>query len=198
MHPKSWLSNFQQSSIVYLIKMGLFYTAIGLIASYIVYTLQYSLTGYEEPVVPASLIQMIMAGPFEETLFFGIPYAVTGNQFVVLGTGILWAGMHVFNASVVEMGNYSYANLAFAIPHIFFSLRAWKSGNGWFTIPFHSGWNALAFSIAVLSGEMSFAIVDPTSGGIVDLASIILSIILVGITYPLYRRRLKKNSKINS
>ena len=137
-----------------------------------------------------------MAGPFEETLFFGIPYALTGNQFVILGTGIFWA-MHVFNASLVEMGNYSYANLAFAVPHIFFSLRAWKSGNGWFTIPFHSGWNALTFSIAVLSDEISFTIVDPATGGFGDLAFVIISIILVGITYPLYRRRLRKDSEIN-
>ena len=116
--------------------MGLFYSALGVAAAFAVYEFQYFVFEYEEPTVPASLILMIMAGPIEETLFFGIPYAVTGNHFVVLGTGIIWSLIHIFNAGAIEPGNLSYANLAFTIPHIFFSLRAWKSGKGWFTIPF--------------------------------------------------------------
>ena len=196
MHPRSWLLEYQQTSIGYLIKMGLFYSALGLIFAYIIFGIQYFAFGYEEPVVPASLIAMITAGPIEETLFFGIPYAVTGNHFVVLGTGIIWASIHVFNASMVEEGNLSFANLAFAIPHIFFSLRAWKSGKGWFTIPFHSGWNAMAFSLAVLLEEIPFAIYDQQFGLSVDLAMIIISVILMGITYPLYRRRLKKHEAV--
>jgi len=198
MHPRSWLLKYRQVSIRYLIKMGLFYSVLGLIAAYIVVGIEYFVFEYEEPVVPASLIQMIMAGPIEETLFFGIPYAITGNHFVVLGTGIIWATIHVFNASVVEEGYLSYANLGFVIPHIFFSLRAWKSGKGWFTIPFHSAWNAMVFSLAILFEEIPFAIYDSQLGLSVDLTIIIIAVILMGITYPLYRRRLKKNTKYES
>lgn len=197
MHPRSWLQEYRQISISYLVKMGLFYSVLGLIAAYIVVGIEYFVFEYEEPIVPASLIQMIMAGPIEETLFFGIPYAVTGNHFVVLGTGIIWATMHVFNASIVEEGHLSFANLAFAIPHIFFSLRAWKSGKGWFTIPFHSAWNSIVFGLAILFEEIPFAIYDHQLGLSVDLAMIIIGAILMGITYPLYRRRLKKSTKYN-
>jgi len=198
MHPRSWLLEYRQISISYLIKMGLFYSVLGLIAAYIVVGIEYFVFEYEEPIVPASLIQMIMAGPIEETLFFGIPYAVTGNHFVVLGTGIIWASMHVFNASIVEEGHLSYANLVFAIPHIFFSLRTWKSGKGWFTIPFHSAWNAMVFGLAILFEEIPFAIYDSEFGLSFDLAMIIIGVILMGITYPLYRRRLKKSTKGDS
>ena len=192
MHPKSWLSEYQQLSIWYLVKMGLYYSGVGVVVAYVVYGFQFFAFGYEEPVVPASLILMIMAGPIEETLFFGIPYALTGNHFVVLGTGIIWSIMHVFNASAVEQGSLSYANLAFTIPHIFFSLRTWKSGKGWFTIPFHSAWNCMAFGISVSIGEMPFAIFDSQFGALLDYTLIIFGGILMAITYPLYRRRLKK------
>lgn len=175
--------------------MGLYYSGLGVVAAYAVYNFQFFALGYEEPVVPASLILMIMAGPIEETLFFGIPYALTGNHFVVLGTGVIWSMMHVFNASAVEQGSLSYANLAFTIPHIFFSLRAWKSGKGWFTVPFHSIWNLMAFGISVSVGEIPFAIFDSQFGAEIDIAMVILGGILIGITYPLYRRRMKKQTR---
>ncbi len=193
MHPKSWLSNYRQTSLTYLTKMGLYYTALGIIASYVVYGLQFFIYGYEEPLVPASLIMMIMAGPTEEILFFGIPYAITGNTYVVLGFGIIWSFVHVFNASAIEIGNLSFANLAFTIPHIFFSLRAWKNGKGWFTIPFHSVWNVFVFGIAVFSGEIPFNLYDSEIlSGMFDVGLIIFGIILMGIMFPLYRWRIKR------
>lgn len=193
MHPRSWLSVYHQTSLMYLTKMGLYYTALGLIAAYIVYGLQFYAYDYEEPIPPASLIMAVMAGPIEETLFFGIPYSVTGNTYVVLGFGVIWAFVHVFNASFADIGSFSFANLAFAIPHILFSLRTWKSKKGWFTIPFHSAWNGLVFGIAIAAGEIPLKIYDSELlSGMIDVFIVIFGAILMGITYPLYRWRIKR------
>ena len=194
MHPKSWLSNYRQLSLWYLLKMGLFYSALGLVVAYSIMSIEYFVFDYEEPVFPISLVQMILAGPIEEIFFFGIPFSATGNPFVVLGTGVLWASVHIFNASYVEEGSFSYSTFGFAIPHIFFSLRAWKSGKGWFTIPFHSGWNATIFGIAVAAGEFPLMIIDDGEPEI-DIVLIIFSAILMGLTYPFYRWRLKREAK---
>ena len=175
--------------------MGLFYTGIGLVAALVIWVVEFYGFNYEEPVVPASFVEMILAGPIEETIFFGLPYAITGNSFVVLGTGALWAFVHIFNAQLVEQDGFSFITVGFAIPHIFFSLRCWKSGKGWFTIPFHSAWNALVFGIAVAIGEIPFTIIDETFPGL-DIAMAIIAAILMAITYPLYKRRLRKTGKI--
>ena len=176
--------------------MGLYYSLIGVIIAYSIMGIEYFIFGYEEPVPQASLIQMIAAGPVEETLFFGIPFALSGNPFVVLVTGSFWAFMHIFNAQLVGEDGFSFQTLAVAIPHIFFSLRAWKSGKGWFTIIFHSAWNAVVFGIAVGLGEIPLMIIDESFPD-VDIEIIILSAILMGITYPLYRWRLKREVKKN-
>ena len=191
MHPRSWLSNYQNLSIWYLTKMGLFYSAVGLVAAFIIWGVEIFIFDYEEPIVPVSFVQIIMAGPVEETLFFGIPFSISGNSYVVLGTGALWASVHIFNAQIVDSEGFSYSTFGFAIPHIFFSLRTWKSGKGWFTIPFHSAWNAMVFGLAVILGEIPLDIVDPNFPEI-DIALIIFSAIMMGITYPLYKRRLRK------
>jgi len=196
MHPKSWLSDYRQLSLWYLLKMGLYYSLIGVIIAYSIMGIEYFIFGYEEPIPQASLILMIAAGPVEETLFFGIPFALSGNPFVVLVTGSFWAFMHIFNAQLVGEDGFSFQTLAVAIPHIFFSLRAWKSGKGWFTILFHSAWNAMVFGIAVGLGEIPLMIFDESFSG-VDIEMIILSAILMGITYPLYRWRLKREVKKN-
>ena len=195
MQPKSWLSRYNKTSFWHLAKMGLFYTGIGLVFAVVVYEIEYYVFDYEEPILPASLVQMIVAGPVEETLFFGLPFSITGNNFVVLGTGIFWAVIHIFNASFVEPGSYSFTTVAFAIPHIFFSLRTWKSGKGWFAIFFHSAWNAGIFGILVLTGEISFVIFDQQYDGMIDNGLVIISIILLALTYFLYTWRLNRESK---
>ena len=194
MNPKKWLTNYRNLSYWYLIKMGLFYSGVGLVAAFSIMGIEYFVFDYEEPVIPISLIQIISAGPVEETLFFGIPFAITGNSYVVLGTGALWAGAHIFNAQSIEEDNFSYSTVGFAIPHIFFSLRAWKSGKGWFTIPFHSAWNVMIFGIAVAIGELPLMIIDENFPEI-DVVMIIFSAIIMGVTYPLYRWRLKREIK---
>ncbi|MDH3611493.1 MAG: CPBP family intramembrane metalloprotease [Nitrosopumilus sp.] len=194
MHPKSWLSEYRNLSYWYLLKMGLFYSGLGLVAAFLIMGIEYFVFDYEEPIVPISLIQIILAGPVEETLFFGIPFAVSGNSFVVLGTGLLWASVHIFNAQFVEEDSFSYSTVGFAIPHIFFSLRAWKSGKGWFTILFHSAWNVMIFGISVAVGEFPFTVIDESFPEL-DIVMIVFSAILLGITYPLYRWRLKREIK---
>lgn len=194
MHPKSWLSVYQNLSYWYLLKMGLFYSGLGLVAALSITGIEYFVFDYEEPGPPISFIQIVLAGPIEETLLFGIPFALSGNHFVVLVTGALWAGVHIFNSTYVEEGSFSYSTVGFAIPHIFFSLRAWKSGKGWFTIPFHSAWNAMLFGISVALGEIPLMIIDESFPEI-DIVMIVFSAILVGITYPLYSWRLKRENK---
>lgn len=193
-NPKSWLSKYRKTSYIYLLKMGLFYSAVGMVVAYLIMGIEYLVFNYEEPFPQASLIQMIVAGPFEETLFFGIPFAISGNQFVVLITGSIWAFVHVFNAQLIQEDGFSLQTVGFAIPHIFFSLRTWKSGKGWFTILFHSGWNAMVFGIAVSMGEIPFSIIDENFP-VIDIVMIIFSSILMGITYPIYRWRLKREIK---
>jgi len=194
MHPKSWLSDYRQLSLWYLLKMGLFYSAVGLVIAISISGIEYFVFDYEEPIIPISFIQMIMAGPIEETFFFGIPFAVSGNPYVVLVTGFIWATVHIFNAQLVDENGFSYSTVGFAIPHIFFSLRAWKSGKGWFTIPFHSAWNAMIFGVSVSIGEIPLIIIDENYPEI-DIVVVIFSAILMGITYPLYRWRLKREIK---
>ena len=196
MHPKSWLSNYRQLSIWYLIKMGLFYSVLGLVVASIIAGIEYVVFDYEEPIVPISFVQIIMAGPVEETFFFGIPFSLSGNPYVVLVTGLFWATIHIFNAQLAEEAGFSYSTVGFAIPHIFFSLRAWKSGKGWFTIPFHSAWNAMIFGLSVAAGEIPLMIVDKNEP-VIDVVIVIISIILMGITFPLYRWRLKREVKKN-
>ena len=195
-HPKSWLKKYRQTSFTYLCKMGLFYSVIGLVMAYAVYYIQFFVFGYEEPPVHVSLLTAILAGPLEETIFFGIPYALSGNHFVVLATGILWSISHMFNATEVGGdGVFSTANLAFTLTHIFFSLRAWKSGKGWFTIFFHSAWNAVVVSLSMAVGDMPVMIIDTTLSGTVEIGLVVLSLILMGITYPLYKWRLKREAR---
>ena len=196
MHPKSWLSNYRHLSIWYLIKMGLFYSVLGLVVAFIIAGIEYVAFDYEEPIVPISFVQIIMAGPVEETFFFGIPFSLSGNPYVVLVTGLFWATIHIFNAQLADEAGFSYSTVGFAIPHIFFSLRAWKSGKGWFTIPFHSAWNAMIFGLSVAAGEIPLMIVDKNEP-VIDVVIVIISIILMGITFPLYRWRLKREAKKN-
>ena len=175
-HPKSWLKKYRQTSFTYLCKMGLFYSVIGLIMAFTVYYIQFFAFGYEEPTVNVSLLTAILAGPLEETVFFGIPYALSGNHYVVLATGFLWSISHLFNATEVGgEGVFSTANLAFTLSHVFFSLRTWKSGKGWFAIFFHSAWNAVMISISMAVGEMPLIIIDTTLSGMMEIGLVVLS-----------------------
>lgn len=189
-NPKSWLSRYRRTSIGYLIKMLLFYHGIGLLLMLAGTSIvKEVISNYEEPSLTRYLALVLSAGPVEETLFFGIPYYAFGNHYVVLGGGIVWAMLHILNTHTLDIRNLAYANWLFVIPSFFFSFRTWISGKGWFTIITHSGWNGIFFTLGCVHHDYPCLIIP--SGGSYELAlsNIILSIILVGLTYALYRRR---------
>ena len=143
-NPRNWLKTFQKTTPSYLLKMGLFYHAIGLVLMQVGSLFATTIIpDYEIPQLPVSIALAISAGLLEEAVFFGIPFYLTGNPFVLLGTGIVWSASHLFNSNsdVISFQHLAYGGFLFSIPHIFFSLRVWSSGKGWFAVAFHSIWN---------------------------------------------------------
>ena len=64
--------------------MFLFYHGIGIISSLIgTLIIDNSMVGYEEPNLPLFMFPVILAGPIEESIFFGIPFYVFGNNLFV-------------------------------------------------------------------------------------------------------------------
>jgi membrane protease YdiL (CAAX protease family) len=174
--------------------MGLFYYFLGLLLSYAVGELNSSLFGYEERYSPRPLVLFLEAPPFEESLFFGIPFYATGNQFVHLGTGIVWTFLHLTNTEegVFSFTSLAYANFAFTIMPFFFAFRTWKSGKGWFSILFHWVWDLAIFSFLVLTKRNPPLILSNDSHVHIELLIMLIVPALLSITYVLYKRRQKK------
>jgi hypothetical protein len=143
-NPKKWISRYYNNSLLYLILMFLFYHGI---------VIDNSIQGYEEPDLPLFMFPVILAGPIEESIFFGIPFYVFNNNLFVLIGGIAWAMLHIFNTYPIDLNQLAYANWLFVIPSLFFSLRTWISGKGWFAILGHSIWNLLFFSLSCIFQE---------------------------------------------
>lgn len=196
-NPKSWLSSYQKSGVLYLLKMGLFYHGIGLVLIYAgSFAVVEVIPDYEVPTFPVSVSLAASSGPIEEILFFGIPYYLTFNHYAVLATGVIWSVAHILNTEIFNPSNLAYGGFLFSIPHIFFSLRTWISGKGWFAILFHSVWNVamlLAFCGAGLrictafGEEKLFAI---------DMLNIIIAASLALIAYLLWKRYREKTYPI--
>ena len=90
-NPKRWISSYHNTSIVHLILMVLFYHAIGFLFLLVgSAAIQFSMNGNVGPNLPRYLAPVLGAGPIEESVFFGIPYYATGNQFVVIISGVTW------------------------------------------------------------------------------------------------------------
>ncbi|HET7643648.1 MAG TPA: CPBP family glutamic-type intramembrane protease [Nitrososphaeraceae archaeon] len=172
--------------------MFLFYHGIGIISSSIgTIIIDKSILEYEEPNLPLSMVSVILAGPLEESLFFGIPFYAFGNNLVVLFGGIAWAMLHIFNTYNIDVNQLSYANWLFVIPSLFFSLRTWLSGKGWFAILGHSLWNLLFFTLSCIFEEISCSY-----GFEREHISISLLVgILLTIVYLLMKRRHEKIAK---
>ena len=146
---------------------------------------------HEEPTVERSLISVLAAGPIEESIFFGIPFYVFGNAYSVLVTGGVWAAMHVLNTpNIMDVNSLSFGNLFFVIPSLFFSLRTWASGKGWFSVITHSAWNGVFFGAGCATGEFACTGLDPEPEG--TLFWVLLSAGLLAATYILYRKRESK------
>jgi membrane protease YdiL (CAAX protease family) len=191
MHPKSWLSKYRRTSVGYLTKMLLFYHGIGfgllLIGSTII---DQVIPDYEQPSIPRSLLSVLSAGPIEETMFFGIPFYVFGNAYSVLVTGAVWVAMHLLNTDTFEASSLAFGNLLFVLPSLFFSLRTWVSGKGWFAVITHSAWNGIFFVAGCATGEFMCTAVD--SDVSVTIFSVATSGALIAATYSLYRRKENK------
>lgn len=188
-HPKSWLSRFRRNSVGYLTKMLLFYHGLGialLLGGMAV--IELAIPSHEEPSVERSLISVLAAGPVEETIFFGIPFYVFGNAYSVLVTGSVWAAMHLLNTpNGLDINSLAFGNLFFVIPSLFFSLRTWASGKGWFAVVTHSAWNGIFFGAGCSTGEITCTALEPNVEG--TLFWILLSAGLLAATFILYRKR---------
>jgi len=190
-HPRSWLSKYRRTSVGYLTKMLLFYHGIGILLLLAVTPLiEQVLPDYEQPSIPRSLLLVLAAGPLEETIFFGIPFYIFGNVYFVLATGIIWVGIHLFNTDTLSVNSLAFGNLVFVLPSLFFSLRTWLSGKGWFSVVTHSAWNGIFFSAGCSAGEFTCTAIESDISATVS--SIALSGGLLGVTYLLYRRRENK------
>lgn len=191
MHPKSWLSKYRRTSVGYLTKMLLFYHGIGFVLLLIGSTIiDQVIPDYEQPSIPRSLLSVLSAGPIEETMFFGIPFYVFGNAYSVLVTGAVWVAMHLLNTDTLEASSLAFGNLLFVLPSLFFSLRTWVSGKGWFAVVTHSAWNGIFFVAGCATGEFMCTAVD--SDVSVTIFSVATSGALIAATYSLYRRKENK------
>lgn len=156
--------------------MAVFYHIISLALTYVGSQLIVRLIAdYEEPMFPVSIVMALTAGPIEEVLFFGLPYYLTGNTYAVLVLGLIWSMAHIFSTQVFQLNTLGYVSFLATLPHLFFSLRTWISGKGWFAILFHAGWN-----VAFLLSYCFAGIRDCTVFGEGDYLSI--DLFAIGIT----------------
>lgn len=187
-NPKFWLSKYRRTSVSYLIKMGIFYSVIGIVLQQTGdYTAQHLIQNYTGPHVPYSVVIGLTSGPVEETVFFGLPFYLSGNYLTVLGTGIIWSILHIFSTESLKITTLAYGNLLFTVPHIFFSLRTWISGKGWFAILFHSAWNVtFLVSYCLIEGN-NCVVIGNGQYFLLDLLSIVSAALLLFATYHVYK-----------
>lgn len=193
-NPRSWLSGFRKTSIVYLVEMLMFYHGIGLALLLIGTLLLNSFApAHQEPTLQRSLSSVLTAGPIEESIFFGIPFYISGNTFVLLASGSAWAVLHVFNSGTLDFNQLAFGNALFVFPSLFFSLRTWASGKGWFAVIVHSAWNVIFFEAGCITNEFRCTTFDlPGQGTVISIAA---SAVLVGVTYFLYRMRRRREKQ---
>jgi hypothetical protein len=130
----------------------------------------------------------LTSGPIEEVLFFGLPYYLTGNPYAVLVLGSIWSAAHIFNTQVFQLNSLGYVTFLATIPHLFFSLRTWISGKGWFAILFHTGWN-LAFLLSYCyAGIRDCSVFGEGDYMALDLFALGLTGSLLSILYLLYSK----------
>lgn len=184
MLPTSWLSKFQRVSYPYLLIMFFFYQGLAYLSGFAFDSLTtIAYPDYSPPNFQASLTELMDAGPFEDSLFFGMPFYAFGNTLVMVATGVLWASSHMFNTTHFDASQLNYANFLFALPYMFFVLRMWASGMGWLSIIMHSSYDTYAFTnICIFENSCN-------PGTAQDLRLVSLSVITVFATYYLYRRR---------
>ncbi len=187
-NPLSWISKYRRNSVYYLTIMVLFYHLIGFVIMIVgSVVVDLVVNQYTEPTIPLSAISVLSAGPFEESLFFGIPFYLTGNHFVALAGGIVWASLHILNTQSVQVNSLAYLTWLFVTPSIFASLRTWISGKGWFAIISHSTWNLIFFIAGCSNGEFPCRIINDKEF-LVDIAYVTTAIAFILLVYFLFLR----------
>ncbi|HEX5920973.1 MAG TPA: CPBP family intramembrane glutamic endopeptidase [Nitrososphaeraceae archaeon] len=187
-NPITWISKYRRNSIYYLTIMVLFYHLIGFVIMVIgSIVVDLVVNDYSEPTIPLTVISVIFAGPFEETLFFGIPFYLTGNNLVTLAGGVVWALLHILNTPAVQVSSLAYLTWLFVTPSIFASLRTWITGRGWFAIVSHSIWNLIFFVAGCTNGEFPCRIINEKDY-LIDIAYVSTSAVFILLTYFLFLR----------
>ncbi|WP_016939762.1 hypothetical protein [Candidatus Nitrosopumilus sediminis] len=187
-NPKTWLKPFQRNDVFYLLKMGLFYHGLSLILMHAGSSLATSvISDYEIPQFPVSVSLALSSGLLEESVFFGIPYFLTGNPLVLLGTGIVWSAAHLFSFGVFSVETLAYGGFLLTIPHIFFSIRTWISKKGWFVILFHSTWNFVILISYCMLGWRQCSVFNDMS----DILNVVMAISVGMILYLAYLNKKK-------
>ena len=190
-NPKTWLKPFEKNGTLYLLKMALFYHALSLALMYVgSFLATTTIPDYEAPQFPVSLSLALSAGLLEESIFFGIPYYMTGNPIVLLGTGFVWSISHLFSSGTFSIDTLAYGGFLLTIPHIFFSIRTWISGKGWFAILFHSLWNVAALGTYCAIGLRQCSIFNDS----LDILNVIMAASAGMIVYMAYKN---KENRIN-
>ena len=187
-NPKTWLKPFKKTDIFYLLKMGLFYHGLGLILMYVGSFFATSMiSGYETPQFPVSLSLALSSGLIEESVFFGIPYYMTGNPLILLGSGIVWSTAHLFSSGVFSIETLAYGVFLFTIPNMFFSIRVWISKKGWFAIVFHSTWNFTVLILYCVLGLRQCNVITD----MFDILNVIMAVSVGVIVYLAYQSKEK-------
>ncbi|MCV0392796.1 MAG: CAAX protease [Nitrosopumilus sp.] len=148
------------------------------------------ISDYEIPSFPVSISLALSSGLLEESVFFGIPYYLTGNPLILLGTGVVWSVTHLFSSGVFSFETLAYGGFLLTIPHIFFSVRTWISKKGWFAILFHSIWNFSFLMFYCMLGLRQCSVINDVN----DVLNIIMAISIGIILYLAYQN---KKNKIN-
>lgn len=176
--------------------MALFYQGIAIILWYLGSTFaSHTISDYTPPQFPVSVALALAAGPFEEAVFFGIPYYITNNHYVVLAFASMWSLVHIFSTHTISFTSLAYANFLLTIPHLFFSIRAWSSGKGWFAVIFHSAWNISILLTYCTIGIRECTLISTDNNLITDIMTIISATMAVLFVYQIYKSKTKKISK---
>lgn len=196
-NPKSWLRSFQQNSTFYLVKMAIFYHLISLCLTYLGSELvMRTIPDYEAPSFPVSIALAVASGPAEEILFFGLPYYLTANPYAVLVTGSIWSAAHIFGTHAFQLNALGYVTFLATIPHLFFSLRTWISGKGWFAILFHVAWNVAFLLTYCAAAIRECTIVGQGQQMETDLYAIAIAGSLIAILCLLHTKEKRSRTKL--
>jgi hypothetical protein len=169
--------------------MGIFYLVMGLALQQAGNSLaQHFIVNYQVPSVPISISLGLSSGPLEEMMFFGTLFYMSGNYLVVLAGGAIWSVLHIFNTGNLVLTNLAYGSVFFTIPHVFFSLRTWISGKGWFAILFHAVWNGIVLGLQCAQGT-SCIVISGGLGFLLDMSSIVATMLLSVALYRMYKYR---------